>query len=266
MARIRSVHPGLFSDDEFVRLSLGAQMFYIGILTECDDQGVFEWKPMTLKIRLRGGRDGDVEPLLEELVAGDFIKQFQKDNKLYGAVRNFRKYQRPKKPTCVHPLPQPLRTYVGLTDDSSPPVPHQFPTEEEKSPQMEEGGGRMEGKEEGEERERRALAREILGSSKIILDDWEIRMLTNVSNLPRLSESQIQHFDAIAARYRQDAPSSKFLSVATCTPQWTAWIEYYKANGKPVKFLEKQAAITVPTEWPPGNFPEIPTALARRKA
>jgi hypothetical protein len=68
MARIRSVHPGLFTDEAFVQLSPSAQIFWIGLLTESDDHGVFEWKPVTLKMRLLPLCDGSVEPLLQELV------------------------------------------------------------------------------------------------------------------------------------------------------------------------------------------------------
>lgn len=63
MSRIRSVHPGLFTDEKFILLSERAQVFFIGLWTEADDYGAFEWKPITLKIKLRGGKDGDVEPL-----------------------------------------------------------------------------------------------------------------------------------------------------------------------------------------------------------
>jgi hypothetical protein len=49
MSRIRSIHPGFFADETFVMLSPLARLFWIGLLTEADDQGIFEWKPVTLK-------------------------------------------------------------------------------------------------------------------------------------------------------------------------------------------------------------------------
>jgi hypothetical protein len=138
MPRIRSVHPGLFTDEAFMGLSDAAQIFFVGILTECDDQGVFEWKPNTLRARLRPVKDGSVEPLLSELEASNNVSSYELDGRKYGAVRNFRIWQRPKKPNSIHPLPKELRTYVGLTGRSSPPVPHQFGTGSENPPQMEE--------------------------------------------------------------------------------------------------------------------------------
>jgi hypothetical protein len=152
MARIRSVFPGLFTDEAFIMLGSDAQIFLIGLWTEADDQGVFEWKPMTLRVRLRPGRDGDVVPILEELAAGDCIKKYEVDGRHYGAIRNFRKYQKPKSPNAVHPITDEIRTYVRLpiviseideADDES------IPPKGENAVLMEEGGGR---REDGEER------------------------------------------------------------------------------------------------------------------
>lgn len=141
MSRIRSVHPGLWTDEAFVCLSDAAQIFFIGLWTECDDQGAFEWKPVQLRLKLRGNRDGSIEPILAELEDANCIMRYEVGGRSYGLVRNFLRFQRPKKPNSVHPVPAELRTYTASGDLSSPPVPHQFHTGGEKSPQMEDGGG-----------------------------------------------------------------------------------------------------------------------------
>lgn len=153
MARIRSIHPGFFTDEAIVAASPQAQIFLIGVWTQCDDQGVFEWKPITLKMRILPASNCDVAVLLGELTALGIIRQIDVGPLKYGLVRNFRRYQRPKKPNSTYPLPVEFRTYVGLgatdtgtgTEDggpSSPPVPHQGGTGPELPPQMEEEGGR----------------------------------------------------------------------------------------------------------------------------
>lgn len=149
MSRIRSLHPGLFTDDRYMALSFPARELIKGIWCEADDQGVFEWRPLTLKARIMPADSVDVGELLDELVAGKFVTRFEYNERSFGAVRNFRQFQRPKKPNSVHILPDKLRTYVGLTADAEepegakpPPVPHQFPTEGGKPPQMEDGGGK----------------------------------------------------------------------------------------------------------------------------
>jgi len=145
MARIRSVHPGLFTDEGFVSCTSFARLLFIGLWTEADDQGVFEWKPLTLKMRLFPADNVTIETLLGELQDRGFLRSYDVDGREYGAIRNFRKFQRPKAPKEVHPIPPGLRRYVGLSpviseipDAEPPPV---LPTEQ-MPPPMEEGGGR----------------------------------------------------------------------------------------------------------------------------
>lgn len=152
MARIRSIHPGFATDEDFVTISRDARLFFLLLLTECDDQGLFEWKPTTLKMRIFPADNVDIAALLSELSSIDAVRNAEIDGHKIGAVRNFRKFQRPKSPNATLPIDDDFRNYVGLSgppsempaDDAEP-----FPGKEEKSPQMEEGGGRMKG-EDGE--------------------------------------------------------------------------------------------------------------------
>lgn len=157
MARIRSVHPSLFTDESWVSCSPLARVLYIGLMTEADDQGLFEWKPLQIKMRLLPIDNADVPSLLEELVAVNLIARLESAGKNLGAIRYFRRFQRPKKPTSQFSLPVEWRTYVGLSEEGSEPdsddegeVPNQFPTSGEGSPQMEDGGGRKKEKEDAD--------------------------------------------------------------------------------------------------------------------
>lgn len=136
MSRIRSIHPGLWTDDAFMSLSAFARLLYIGLLNEAWDDGVFEWKPLTIKARIFPADNVDVPALLDELVTAGKIAE-RDDPKRHGLIRNFRDYQRPKKPNSSGLLAAEDREYVGLVED-------QFGTDGGKSPQMEDGGGRME--------------------------------------------------------------------------------------------------------------------------
>lgn len=142
MARIRSVHPGLFTDEAFAQLSADAALLLIGIWTESDDQGIFEWKPTTLRMRLRPAKDGDVAILLEEILSVDCIRKFEVDGKFYGAVRNFRKWQRPEKPTNRHPLPDSIAQYVFLSPSNRQPIEDDSANGSRITPQRKEEGGR----------------------------------------------------------------------------------------------------------------------------
>lgn len=147
MARIRSVHPGLFTDADFAFLSSDAQVLFIGILTECDDYGAFPWNPRDLKLRLRPGKDGPVDPFLEELEAANRVMSYEHAGRKYGLVRNFGKYQRPKKPKSTHFIPPEFRTYASSNSQSSEPEDDDgepVPQKSEMSSQMEDGGDKME--------------------------------------------------------------------------------------------------------------------------
>ena len=156
MARIRSIHPGLFTDENFMSASIAARMLLIGIWTEAFDDGVFEWKPITLKARIFPVDAVAVPELLTELEGLNFIKKFEVDGKSYGVIRNFCKWQRPKKPNSSGVLPNELMLFAAYSENGSEPVPNQFRTGGEKSPQMEDGGWR--GREGGRKKDAAAVA------------------------------------------------------------------------------------------------------------
>jgi hypothetical protein len=142
MSRIRSVHPGLFTDESFMSASAHARLLMIGLWVEAWDDGVFEWKSLTLKAKLFPVDNVDVGALLAELTALNVVRQFHAGGKTFGAIRNFRKFQRPKKPNSSKVLPADLEPYVGELETTPELVPNHSPTGGENPPQMEDGGGR----------------------------------------------------------------------------------------------------------------------------
>lgn len=167
MARIRSVHPGLWTDEAFVSLTAFGRLMFLGLLNECDDMGSFEWAPLKLKMRLLPADSVDVAMLLSELQACGQVMKYEVAGKVYGAIRNFCQYQRPKKPTSVYPQPEAVGKWVntaarltrdggeatpvskGRSGELTPPsakrngeaVGKQLPTGGEKSRQRKEEGG-----------------------------------------------------------------------------------------------------------------------------
>ncbi len=152
MSRIRSIHPGLWTDEDFVTLSPFARLLFMGLWNECDDKGIFEWKPLTIKMRLLPADNLDISELLEELTSVGCIRRYEMDGKSFGAVRNFGKFQRPKKPNNIHPATAEILTFCETGSEPNniqgDEVPNQLPTGGEIGAQMEEGGGREGGKEE----------------------------------------------------------------------------------------------------------------------
>jgi hypothetical protein len=124
MARIRSIHPGLFTDEAFMTLTRDAPLaitLLLGLWCEADDAGAFEWKPLTLKARILPAADADVGALLPLLERLDFIRRFEFAGKPFGVVRNFVRYQRPKKPHDVHPFDAESRAYAAFLPDGKRP-------------------------------------------------------------------------------------------------------------------------------------------------
>lgn len=161
MARIRSLHPGFFTDEAIVSVSAFARLLLQGLWVEADDHGIFEWKPVTIKMRVLPVDNVDVGLLLSELSAAGLIREFADGARQYGAVRNFCRFQRPKKPKYIHPIRDEFRTYVASSGasgepgeveagSSSPlaaPEGDPVPKKGELAPQMKEEGGKERKKE-----------------------------------------------------------------------------------------------------------------------
>lgn len=146
MSRIRSTHPGVWTDERFVSVSAFARLLFMGIWNECDDYGSFEWSPLKLKMRLLPADAVDAVALMAELAEAGSIVRYEIGDKAYGAVRNFCQYQRPKKPTHVHPQTAEVGEWVNIearsTRDGSEEVGEELPTGGEKSRQRKDEGGK----------------------------------------------------------------------------------------------------------------------------
>lgn len=120
MARIRSVHPALFTDEAWVSCSPLARLLFIGLWTDADDGGAFEWKALQIKMRIFPADDLTIEPLLDELRSHDLIRPFPGAGRTLGAIKDFLKYQSPKKPTVRFPIPEDLAAFVrGDADEQA---------------------------------------------------------------------------------------------------------------------------------------------------
>lgn len=173
MSRIRSVHPGFFKDDRLVPCSPFARLLFIGLGVEADDKGVFEWKPVTLKMNIFPGDNIDMVALLEELVVAEAIRQYEIDGRKYGAIRNFRKFQKPKTPNDTHPATDEIRNYVGLSaanSETDEADAEPFPQNGEKSFQMEDGGG----KREKDAKPTASLGATRWAKGRKVPDDWKV--------------------------------------------------------------------------------------------
>ncbi|MFA4974656.1 MAG: hypothetical protein WC683_18780 [bacterium] len=160
MARIRSIHPGLFTDEAFMTLTVESPAsiaLMIGLWVEADDSGTFEWKPLTLKARILPAADGSINNLLDAIEGVGMVRKFDIEGRTFGVIRNFVKYQRPKKPKDIHPFTIESRVFAGFdkdgrrphsevgrppNDESSELITAEFGTGSENRRQRKEEGGR----------------------------------------------------------------------------------------------------------------------------
>lgn len=225
-------------------LSAYGRLLLMGIWTESFDDGVFEWKPLTLKARIFPVDAVDVNDLLIELVNANLIARIESHPKKPGVIRNFQRYQRPKKPNSSGMLSEDWLDYVGAKapaetsdDDSSELVRNQFGTSSEKSPQMEDGGGKgtssLRSEVEKKERERKDF------------DSW-------FSSWPsQASDDEDDAFRAWCELSAEDRSDATRLS--------SAYVEQAKGGGRTTiccaaKYLRKRMWKRV-REKPPGSSP-----------
>lgn len=280
MARIRSVHPGLFTDEAFMSASPLARLLMIGLWTEAWDDGVFEWKPIVIKARIFPADACDVSALLAELIELQVIKRVERGGKAWGMIRNFRKFQRPKKPNSSGIATADDVPFLGPEHVGSEPVPNQFRTDTEIPPQMEDGGWRREeGKEESESErasaphppallpddfkpdEAIALAQGVptykiasvfakftahARSKRLKSADWQASWLKWC--IDEAERREWRPLDAPAAEMARDGPAGVYITPETDLEAWEAWRSHRQGKSLP---QDTRGGWFVPAKFPP---------------
>jgi hypothetical protein len=100
MARIRTVKPELWTDPEFVELSLSARLLFIASLNFATDYGVLPDKTRQLKMQCLPADAVDVDALMEELVRHRFItRRVAPNGDKVLVIRTFHKNQKINRPS-----------------------------------------------------------------------------------------------------------------------------------------------------------------------
>lgn len=104
MARIRTIKPEFFRHEELQELEANnpghyPMLVFSGLFTQCDKNGVFEWRPRMLALDIlpflwRGSIGEALGKTLELLRDEGFIKQLEMDGKQYGFIPSFAEHQR----------------------------------------------------------------------------------------------------------------------------------------------------------------------------
>lgn len=95
MARIRTIKPEFFQHEELQDLGPIPMLVFAGLWGHCDSQGVFIWKPRTLKLGILPFMEFSMEDVLNTLWnAGQVMKLESQDGKFYGYIPTFLDHQR----------------------------------------------------------------------------------------------------------------------------------------------------------------------------
>ncbi len=107
MARIRTIKPGFFLDDQLAELPYPARLLFVGLWCIADRQGRLEDRPKRIKAEVLPYDNEDVDALLCSLATAGFIVRYEADGKRYIQVVNFLKHQRPnaREPESTIPAP-----------------------------------------------------------------------------------------------------------------------------------------------------------------
>lgn len=96
MARIRTIKPTFWTDEDMAEVSEAACLLAIGLLNYADDEGYFNANPKLIKAAVFPLREpsGSIPVLLQELSDCGYIRLFSTQNgKRFGLIINFTKHQ-----------------------------------------------------------------------------------------------------------------------------------------------------------------------------
>lgn len=95
MARIRSIKPEFFTDEDVGNLPPLTRLLFIAMWCEADKAGRIKDKPASLKARCLPFDNIRVEKALEELANAEFIYRYEVDGERFIQIRTWEEHQRP---------------------------------------------------------------------------------------------------------------------------------------------------------------------------
>lgn len=134
MARQRLVKPEFFQHDELHRAELVSalplRVAYIGLWTQADRRGLFEWRPARLKLNILPFDDVDFGAVLDALESAGFVRSYVVDGKRFGCIPAFGKHQtfHAREEPAKHIPDPPAPPQHGASPVPAPPQPGVSPS------------------------------------------------------------------------------------------------------------------------------------------
>lgn len=124
MARIRTVKPEFWTNEQVMECSTTARLLFIGMWNFCDDGGNHPASAKTLKAEIFPADDISaerVQGLLDELIDNDLLLPYESAGKKYLHVTGWH-HQKIEKKNFKHPMPEIQRPIAEEWTDDTPAI------------------------------------------------------------------------------------------------------------------------------------------------
>jgi hypothetical protein len=108
MARIRSIKPEFFLDEELAALSPLHRILFAGLFGQADREGRLEDRPDRIKAQVLPYDRCCVDQMLTKLHSAKFITRYEAGGKRYIEIRTFKKHQHPHVKEPISTIPAPV--------------------------------------------------------------------------------------------------------------------------------------------------------------
>lgn len=94
MARIRTIKPDFWTDEEVVELDPLERLLFIGLWNFCDDQGFIDYRPRKIKMQVLPADEVDLPRALANLAKASLVVAFDGPEGVVLKIRNWHKHQK----------------------------------------------------------------------------------------------------------------------------------------------------------------------------
>ena len=126
MPRKRILSPHFFTHDELYNAEqqseLPLRLAFAGLWTQADRRGIFEWRPMRLKLAILPFDDVRFDVVLDSLEQGGFVRRYTVSGKVYGCIPSFLRWQTFHRNEKQSDDPAPPASLLAADTDASSAV------------------------------------------------------------------------------------------------------------------------------------------------
>lgn len=120
MGRIRTVKPDLFKHealfDAELETGLPLRIAFVGLWTQCDSAGRFEWRPRQLKTDVLPYDDVDFSHVLDALATRGLLVKYASNGREYGCIPSWKRHQVVNNREKPSEIPEPPADFDEVID------------------------------------------------------------------------------------------------------------------------------------------------------